>query len=68
MTAQEVIDSLNNAWRALARSYSEHPNVELQCAMNVTARIIARVEGEMKEREPKEGQISIEEWLSWLKE
>ena len=68
MTAQEVIDSLNNAWRGLARSYSEHPQQDTQHALNLFARIIAKVESEMKEREPKESQISIDEWLSWFKE
>lgn len=68
MTVQEVIDSLNNAWRGLTRKYSEYPHQDTQYALNLLARIIAKIESEMKEREPKEDQISIDEWLSWFKE
>ena len=65
MTDREVIESLNNAWRALCRQYKEYPRADIQSALNMLGRIVGEVECEV-EKNHREGQITLEEWLEML--
>lgn len=65
MTDREVIESLNNAWRALCRQYKEYPRADIQSALNMLGRIVGEVESEV-EKTHREGQITLEEWLEML--
>lgn len=44
MTDYQVIESFNNAWRALCKRYREYPDAGTQQALNMLGRIIAKVE------------------------
>ena len=70
MTADEVIESFKNAWRALCREYDEYPNESIRNELNFLGKIIRKVDAEIKNEKAKnkEGQISIEEFLEFFKE
>lgn len=62
----KVIESLNNAWRALTRQYDEYPDESTRRALNLLNKIIERIKTEL--RNPNEWkQITIEEWIKMLK-
>lgn len=65
MTDREVVESLNNAWRALAKQYQRCPNESIKDALNLLSKIIGKVNTEVEESH-REVQISIEEWISML--
>lgn len=65
MTDTEVVESFNNAWRALCKQYRKHPRGDIQGALNMLGRIIGEVESEVKESH-REHQITIDEWLAML--
>ena len=65
MKDTEVIESLNNAWRALCERYDITRNEETRRALNLLREIINKADFEVKESN-KEKQISIEEWIRWL--
>ena len=67
-TDNVVLQSLNNCWLALCQRMRENPTAETQYVMNLLGRIITKAECEAERKaktQPK--QISIEEWLAWLK-
>lgn len=72
MKDTEVIESLNNAWRALCERYDITRNEETRRALNLLREIINKADFEVKESNKekqqirKEKQISIEEWIRWL--
>lgn len=61
-----IIESFNNCWRALARQYSNDPSEVLQYTSNMLAKIIGKVETEVKARRNRDNQMSIDEWLAWF--
>lgn len=65
MTDREVIESFDNAWRAMCRQYRKNPTQELQSALNMLGRILSKVKTEV-EKSHREGQITIGEWLEML--
>lgn len=65
VTGKGVIESLDNAWRALTRQYDKNPDEGTRCGMNLLAKIIGIVKTEMEESN-KEKQITIEEWITML--
>ena len=65
MTGKEVIDSFNNAWRALAKQYTDRPDESTRCAMNLIAKMIGEVESQVN-RPRKGGQITMDEWIAIL--
>ena len=65
MTDHEVVESFNNAWRALCKQYRKYPNQEIQTALNMLGRVINQVEREVRESH-REHQITIDEWLLLL--
>ncbi|HIR00549.1 MAG TPA: hypothetical protein IAB23_12875 [Candidatus Scybalocola faecavium] len=65
MTDTEVVESFNNAWRALYKQYRKSPSGEIQGALNMIGRIIGKVESEVKESH-REHQITIDEWIAML--
>lgn len=65
MTGKEVIESLDNAWRALTRQYDKNPDEGTRCGMNLLAKIIGIIKTEVEESN-KEKQITIEEWITIL--
>ncbi len=67
MTGKEVMESFNNAWRALAKQYTDHPDENIRCAMNLLAKMIGKVESQAS-RSRKEGQVTLDEWLAMLQE
>ena len=72
MKDTEVIESLNNAWRALCEWCDITCNEETRRALNLLREIINKADFEVKESNKekqqisKEKQISIEEWIRWL--
>lgn len=73
MTDAEVLKSLDNAWKALAVQYKECPDDGIRCGMNLLAKIISKVESEVREGNQegsrrREGQVTIDEWLAMLRE
>lgn len=66
MTEEEILASIDNAWRALARRYDKEHNESFRIAMNCLAEIIAKVKTEYNEENNREEQISIDEWMKWL--
>lgn len=72
MTGEQVMECMNNSWRALARIYAKDPDNSTRIAMNIIARILGEVESAVKEshrekeEQNREGQITIEEWIAFL--
>lgn len=62
----KVIESLNNAWRALIRQYDEHPDEDTRQALNLLNKIIGRIKTELRNPNGWK-QITIEEWIKMLK-
>ncbi len=67
MTDREIIESFDNAWRALAKRYTGCPDEGIRCGMNLLAKIINEVKKEVEESH-KARQITIEEWIAMLQE
>ncbi len=67
MTDKEVVESFDNAWRALARQYQKYPDNDIRCGLNLLREIIGNVKAEVEENH-KEGQITIDEWIIMLQE
>lgn len=65
MTDIEVVESFNNAWRAMCRQYRKNPCGGIQTALNMLGRIIGKVDSEVKKSHINR-QITIDEWLSML--
>lgn len=65
MTPEEIFESFNNAWRGLCRLYDNCRTENLRNDLNLLSKIIRKVEDEYERSkiEPKEDQISIEEWI-----
>lgn len=67
MKDTEVIESMNNAWRALARRYQKSPDGAVRNAMNMLSGIINEVDRAVKDSNRVQ-QITIDEWIEMLKE
>jgi len=67
MKDYDVIESLNNAWRALCRQYEKQREESMRMALNLLSKIIEEVESEVRESHRVE-QITIEEWIKMLNE
>lgn len=65
MTDKEVIESFDNAWRALARQYQKYPDEGTRYGLNLLSKIIKQVKSEVEESERK-GQVTIDEWIVML--
>lgn len=65
MTDKEVVESLDNAWRALSRRYQKCPDEGLRQGLNLLGQTIYKVRSEVEESH-RETQITIEEWLEVL--
>lgn len=74
MTVEQVIESMDNAWRALNVMQANQPDDSARHAANMVARIIDAVISEIRKSQQKEeeasreGQITIEEWIAFLEE
>ena len=67
MTGKQVIESMDNAWRALCVQYDSARDEETRRALNLLSRITAKMKNEFDEAKKNDGkQITIEEWLAWL--
>lgn len=68
VTAENVLESIQNAWNALIEQYTNCPSEEMRNAINLVGRICAKVKSQMSEKEKgtQGEQISIEEWIEWL--
>lgn len=67
MTSKQVIESMNNAWRALVTQYQNAPDEETRRVINIVSKIIIKMETEFNKAEKNNGkQITVEEWLAWL--
>lgn len=67
MTGKQVIESMDNAWRALCVQYDNNRDEETRRALNLLSKITAIMKSEFDEAEKNDGkQITIEEWLAWL--
>lgn len=64
MSDIEVIESINNAWRALAKTNLDETQ---RVAMNMLARMIGKVKSEVEESH-REYQITVDEWIEMLQE
>lgn len=71
MIGDDILESLDNAWKAMAVQYNNCPNDGIRCGMNLLAKIIEEVHAEAR-RDAKIGkagenrQITLEEWLAVL--
>lgn len=67
-----VIESLENAWSALARQYVDSPDEDLRKATNLLAGMVKEVKRRVEDYEEserkKQERISMQEWLDWLKD
>lgn len=67
MTGKQVIESMDNAWRALCEQYQNAPDDETRRVLNLVGKIVTKMRCEFNEAEKNDGkQITIEEWLAWL--
>ncbi len=73
MTGDDILNSLDNAWMAMAVQYNNCPDEGIRCGMNLLAKIIAKVHAEAKrDKDAKIGkadenrQITLDEWLAVL--
>ena len=66
-----VIDSLENAWSALACQYVDSPDENTRRAINLLAGMVKEIRSRIEEHEEserkKQEQISTQEWIDWLK-
>lgn len=68
-TGNDVLQSLDNCWRALCQRMRENPTADTQYIMNLLGRIITTAKSEAQRRvQTANKQISIEEWIAWFKE
>lgn len=65
MTDKEVVESLNNAWKAMSRQYGKKPDETMRWALNIVSRVISKVQYEV-EQSHETKQITIEEWMAML--
>lgn len=65
MTDKEVVESLNNAWKAMSRQYGKKPDETMRWALNIISRVIEKVQYEV-EQSHKTKQITIEECMAML--
>ena len=72
MKEKIVIESLENAWRALACQYVDSPDEDLRKAINLLDRMVKEVKRHIEDYEEserkKQERISTQEWLDWLKD
>ena len=67
MTGKQVIESMDNGWRALCVQYDNARDEETRRALNLLSKITAKMKSEFDKAEKNDGkQITIEEWLAWL--
>ena len=73
MTGDDILNSLDNAWRALSVQYADCRDEGIRCGMNLLGTIIEKVHTEAKrgrdaKRSETDGsrQITIDEWLAVL--
>lgn len=72
MSGEEILESMDNSWKALNRIYSTRPDDSIRMAANIVARIIGEVKSEAEnfhqkeDKTNREGQITIEEWIAFL--
>lgn len=65
MTDRQVIESFDNAWRALCRQYRAYPSAEFQSAINMLGRMIGKVKREVEESH-RDHQVTVDEWIRML--
>lgn len=65
MTDVEVVESFDNAWRALAKLYLDSPDEVLRNSMNLLAKMIGEVRSKVNSSH-EEKQMTIEEWIEML--
>lgn len=71
MDKKIMIESLENAWSALARQYVDSPDESTRKAINIVAGLVGEVRSRIESHEESERKeqekISIQEWEEWLK-
>lgn len=67
MKDHDVVESLNNAWRALCRQYGKQREESLRMVLNLLSKIIGEVESGVRKSHMVQ-QITIEEWMRILNE
>lgn len=65
MSDMEVIECFNNAWRAMAKHYIDSPDEVMRNAMNLIAKIIGKVESQVKASHEVK-QMTVDEWIELL--
>ena len=67
MTGKQVIESMDNAWRAMCEQYDNARDEETRRALILLGRLTTEMKSKFDEAEKNDGkQITIEEWLAWL--
>ncbi len=73
MTGDDILNSLDNAWRALSVQYNNCRDEGIRCGMNLLGKIIEKVCAEAKRgrdakigKEDENQQITLDEWLAVL--
>lgn len=67
MNDKQVIESFDNAWRALCKEYEYSPSDDVRTALNQLGKIITKVKS-AESNSKKTHQIEIEEWLKFFLE
>lgn len=72
MTDTEVVESFENAWRALVKLYDNNPTEETRVALNMLSKIIGQVKSEVQaqkeEKQKEHRRIELEQWIGWFTE
>ena len=67
MTGKQVIETMDNAWRAVCVQYQNAPDDETRRVLNLVGKIVTKMKSEFDEAEKNDGkQITFEEWFEWL--
>ena len=64
----EIINSLDNAWRALFEHYENTCDEQVRIALNLIAKFTNKVKADFTDKKKREEphQITIEEWLNFI--
>ena len=65
MTDRQVVESFDNAWKALCMQYRKYPEELTRQALNMLGCIIGKVKNEVEDSH-RDKQMTIDEWIKML--
>lgn len=70
MTQEQIMESLHNAWSALAHRYDDAPDEATRQALNLLRDMIHTLQEKInlaeQEEQQKQKAIELEEWIAWF--